>query len=229
MENAIHFLAYPLCIVCTSKEKRFFNSNSKRLPRVPIPGFSGFQTERTTWLFSRATRPPHSPLSAGVTVTMGLTGWMVRGGATESDTLPKFFSASFTSVSVTPCGCKGREKKKNHWTKLFVWCESWHDVPESDITQCKQFSQAFSSFTRTLSATMWVCVHVSRREAKVPQSHRPITVSLQSRLQWLWKEIKPTTAAGCVTHQKSTAFQRRDWSNVGGQHIWLKWTSAHKC
>lgn len=45
--------------------------------------------------------PPHLPLSAGVSVTMGLTGWMVRGGG--SVLLATVFSASFRSVRVTPC------------------------------------------------------------------------------------------------------------------------------
>lgn len=44
---------------------------------------------------------PHLPLSAGVSVTMGLTGWMVRGGG--SALLATVFSASFRSVRVTPC------------------------------------------------------------------------------------------------------------------------------
>lgn len=44
---------------------------------------------------------PHLPLSAGVSITMGLTGWMERGGG--SAPLATVFSASFRSVRVTPC------------------------------------------------------------------------------------------------------------------------------
>ena len=53
---------------------------------------------------------PHSPLSAGVRVTMGLTGWMLRGGGSAA--LGTLFSASFKSVKVTPCQQRAKTKTK---------------------------------------------------------------------------------------------------------------------
>lgn len=66
----------------------------------------------------------HSPLSAGVIVTMGLTGWMLRAGGSAA--LATVFSASFRSVRVTPCQHRAQtihsEDKCYTHSQLFLGC-----------------------------------------------------------------------------------------------------------
>lgn len=62
----------------------------------------------------------HSPLSAVVMVTRGLTGWMVRGK--ESPDLATHFSASLRSVRVTPCMHRAQTKPPRGIKNIAVHC-----------------------------------------------------------------------------------------------------------